>query len=60
MLSPLKRIPKKGDGVAALGQNGAFVVLDVDRKRWTADLKLMGRVDFYLEGYPLGCFNFPR
>jgi len=53
-----KRIPKKGDRVGALGQNGAFIVSDVDHKRGTAELKLIGRPDFTLREIPSGVLLF--
>ncbi len=51
MVNPVRRTPKKGDRVSALGQNGAFVVSDVDSPRCTAELKLIGQ-DFTLRDIP--------
>ena len=36
------KTPKKGDRVSVLGQNGAFVISQVNNKRRTAELKLIG------------------
>jgi len=58
MADRVKRIPKKGDRVAALGQEGAFVVSDVDSERWTAELKLIGPVEFTLKDIPWGVLTF--
>jgi hypothetical protein len=57
MANPVKRTPKKGDRVSALGQNGAFVVSDVDSPRCTAELKLIGQ-DFTLRDIPWGALTF--
>jgi hypothetical protein len=41
MLSPLKRIPKKGDRVAVLGQTGMYDVSEIDSKHWTVNVNLI-------------------
>jgi hypothetical protein len=57
MANRKKRIPKKGDRVSALGQNGTFVVSDVDRELWTVELKMIGH-DFALSTIPWGALTF--
>jgi hypothetical protein len=51
MPTPKKRIPKKGDRVAAEGQKGAFVVYSIDSGLRVAELKQMGS-DFSLSTIP--------
>jgi hypothetical protein len=46
-----KRIPKKGDRVSALGQNGTFVVSHVDSYLGTVELRKIGH-DFSLSTIP--------
>jgi hypothetical protein len=38
-----KRVPKKGDRVAALGHHGTFVVSDVDKTIEAVELRMIGR-----------------
>jgi hypothetical protein len=57
MKTPKRHLPKKGDRVSALGQNGAFVISQVNSKRRTAELKLIGP-DFTLRGIPWGVLTF--
>jgi hypothetical protein len=52
-----KRIPKKGDRAAALGQDGTFVVYDVDSRLRCAELKLIGH-DFALSSIPWSALTF--
>jgi hypothetical protein len=46
-----KRIPKKGDRVAVLGQNGTFVVSSVDSIIENVLVKMIGH-DFALDAIP--------
>ena len=57
MKTPKRHLPKKGDRVSALGQNGAFVISQVNSKRRTAELKLIG-TDFTLRHIPWGALTF--
>ena len=57
MKTPKRHSPKKGDRVSAVGQNGAFVISEVNRKRRTAELKLIGP-DFRLREIPWGALTF--
>jgi hypothetical protein len=50
-------IPKKGDRVAALGQNDAFIVYSVDSRIRCAELKLVGQ-DFALSSIPWTALTF--
>jgi len=52
-----RRIPKIGDRVAALGQNGAFVIYSINNSLRTAELKLIGH-DFALSSIPWGALTF--
>ena len=52
-----KRLPKKGDRVAVLGQNGTFVVTDVDRYVRIVELKMIGH-DFALSTIPWRALTF--
>ena len=52
-----KRIPQKGDRVAALGHSGAFVIYGLDTSLCTAELKLIGG-DFALSSIPWGALAF--
>jgi hypothetical protein len=51
------RIPKKGDRVAALGHNGAFVVYSINISVRSAELKLIGH-DLALSSIPWGALTF--
>jgi len=57
MANRKKRIPKTGDRVAALGQNGTFIVYSIDSSLRTAELKLIGH-DFALSSIPWGALTF--
>jgi hypothetical protein len=52
-----KRVPKKGDRVAARGHNGTFVVSAVDSTLRTAELKMIGH-DFALSLIPWRALTF--
>jgi hypothetical protein len=47
-------IPKLGDEVTALGQDGLFVVMAVRTKPESVDLKLTGPREFILRNTPWG------
>jgi hypothetical protein len=49
--------PTKGDRVAVLGQDGTFVVYDVDSRLRCAELKLIGH-DFALSTIPWSALTF--
>ncbi len=51
------RIPKIGDRVTAVGQNGTFVVYSVDSRLRCAELKLIGH-DSALSSIPWGALTF--
>jgi hypothetical protein len=55
--SPKKRIPKKGDRVAALGHHGTFVVSDVGRTIEAVELRMIGR-SFALSTIPWGTLTY--
>ena len=52
-----KRIPTKGDRVVVIGQDGTFVVYDVDSRLRCAELKLIGH-DFALSTIPWSALTF--
>jgi hypothetical protein len=58
MTNSQQYIPKKGDQVTALGQNGMFEVVDLYEDSHSADLKLVGP-EVQPEAYPVGSIN-PR
>ena len=58
MLSPLKRIPKKGDRVAVLGHTGMYDVSEIDSKHWTVNVNLIGFADLTLKDIPWGILVF--
>jgi hypothetical protein len=57
MANSKKRLPNKGDRVAALGQHGTFVVSQVDSTIQTVELKMIGR-DFALSTIPWRALTF--
>ena len=52
-----KRVPKKGDRVAARGHNGTFIASAVDSTLRTAELKMIGH-DFALSLIPWRTLTF--
>jgi hypothetical protein len=52
------RIPKKGERVGAQGQNGTFIVSQISMARKTANLTLIGPVDYVLREIPWGVLVF--
>lgn len=50
-------VPKNGDTVYALGQNGTFEVLSVKENPHTVDLKLVGPREFTLNSVPWGALT---
>lgn len=58
MLSPLKRIPKKGDRVAVLGHTGMYDVSEIDSKHWTVNVKMIGSAELVLKDIPWGTLVF--
>ena len=52
-----KRIPKKGDRVAVLRQNGTFVVSSVDSVIENVLVKMIGH-DFALDAIPWGALTY--
>jgi hypothetical protein len=57
MANRKKRIPKMGDRVTALGQDGTFVVSGVDSSLQTVELKMIGN-DFALSTIRWGALTF--
>ncbi|MGA8213731.1 MAG: hypothetical protein WB799_09055 [Candidatus Sulfotelmatobacter sp.] len=57
MKTPKRDLPKKGDRVSVLGQNGA-VISQVNDKRRTAEVKLIGLIS-RLRQYTLARVDFP-
>jgi len=55
---PLKRIPRVGDRVVALGHNGTFQVVAVHTENLTVDLKLIGPADYYDSEIPWSVLLF--
>ena len=58
MTDPLKRIPRVGDRVVALGHNGTFQVVAVHTENLTVDLKLIGPADYYDSEIPWSVLLF--
>jgi hypothetical protein len=58
MLSPLKRIPRKGDRVAVLGHTGMYKVSEIDSKHWTVKLKPIDSAGFKLKDIPWSTLAF--
>ncbi len=52
------RIPRIGDRVIALGQNGTFVVLRADEDTMSADLKLLSPKECVLKNIPWRLLRF--
>ncbi len=57
MTKPKKRIPKKGDRVAARRQHGTFIVSSVDSDLLTVELRMIGD-DLRLIAIPWGALTF--
>jgi hypothetical protein len=57
MAKSRKRIPKKGDRVAVLGQSGTFVVSSVDSVIENVLVKMIGH-DFALDAIPWGALTY--
>lgn len=57
MAKPKKRIPQKGDRVAARRQHGAFIVSSVDSDLLTVELRMIGD-DLRLISIPWGALTF--
>jgi len=55
-------VPKVGDRVYAQGMNGAFVILSIDSKHVTADLKLLSSDNpkFFQRGIPIASLTLAR
>ena len=57
MVPPKKRIPKRGDRVAARRQHGTFIVSNVDSDLMTVELKMIGH-NSRLSAIPWGALTF--
>jgi hypothetical protein len=52
------RIPRKHDRVTALGRNGVFAVVDVDKKSKTADLQFVTGDGPVVQGVPWTALHY--